>query len=159
CGDTEESSKVNPAKPSISTKAVAEVTVGGKVKDSATLTGVVDGVASEGSIDRKRVVEGKSEERPGCESRVDKGGAESRCSWTEHKLDSIGQKSGCDFDRGDENRDLKLTSCGDTEESSKVNPAKPSISTKAVAEVTVGGKVKDSATLTGVVDGVASEGS
>src|SRR5206468_1404005 len=44
------------------------------------------------------------------------------------------------------------TACGDEKESSLVNPGKPSITTSATTPVTVGEKIHDTATISGLVE-------
>src|SRR4029077_19663906 len=50
---------------------------------------------------------------------------------------------------GDSNNLAASTSCGDAGESSVVNKMQPSISTTAIASVTVGNPISDTATLSG----------
>jgi hypothetical protein len=53
---------------------------------------------------------------------------------------------------GDSNNLSVTTKCGEANESSVVNKAQPGITTKAVTPVTVGERIKDTATLSGLVE-------
>jgi hypothetical protein len=153
CGDTGESSLVNPAQPAISTKAVSPVTVGGPIHDTATIEGLVDPVAGEGSITFKLFSDsGCKTEVSGAKSTVTGIGANGNYESEPFTPTSTGTYFWIATYSGDKNNLTATTKCEDAGETSKVTPVQPSISTKAVSPVTVGEKIKDTATLTGLVD-------
>src|SRR5205823_10254928 len=59
---------------------------------------------------------------------------------------------------GDANNEAVSGECGDENETSVVEKAKPTIKTSATASVTVGEKIKDTATLSGLVAAIGTEG-
>src|SRR5439155_19208294 len=59
---------------------------------------------------------------------------------------------------GDANNEAVAGECGDENESSVVEKAKPTIKTSAVTGVTVGANIKDVATISGLVEPTGTEG-
>src|SRR4051794_2431728 len=147
CNDATESVVVSPAKPAITTTASATVTVGGKVSDTAHLAG---GVSPTGTVTFNLY-----------------GPNDATCAgaaiFTDTKpVNGNGDYVSAEFTTlkagtyrwvasysGDGNNDAAAGKCNDTNESVVVSPAKPAISTTASATVTVGGKVSDTAHLSG----------
>src|SRR5205085_2122792 len=143
---------VNQAGPSIVTAAVTPVTVGAKIKDTATLSGLVDADGT-GTVrsEERRVGEGKAapevlkstSEGVSANGNVDSG---------EYTTAAAGGYYWVASYSGDGNTRPVSGWCGDGGECSLVNQAGPSIVTAAVTPVTVGAKIKDTATLSGLVD-------
>ncbi len=152
CKDAGESSVVEKAKPTIKTSATASVTVGDKIKDTATLSGLVSAVGSEGTVTFRLY----SDEE--CKTEVFKSvatGISSNTSYpspTEYTTTATGTYYWRAFYSGDANNEAASTPCKDAGESSVVGPATPAITTKATASVTIGSAIKDTATISGLVN-------
>jgi len=123
CEDANESSVVNRAQPKIKTKAVAEVTVGEKIKDTATLTGLVNAVGTEGTVTFKLFSDS------GCHTEVSaakstvtgvSGSGTVDKSSAEYATTEPGTYYWIASYSGDKNNAPASTKCGDSEESSKV---------------------------------------
>jgi hypothetical protein len=158
---------VNLVTPAIKTKATTPVTIGNPIKDTATLSGLVDPTGT-GKVTFKLYETnnaGKCEnEVPGSSSTksFDSNGSVDSSSVTPTKAGTyywIATYS------GDGNNEEVATSCGDSEESSVVNKATPTIETKVLdskgdvidnehpAAATT--EVHDQATLGGEVSGLS----
>ncbi len=146
CGDTNESSVVNQASPTISTQAATPVTVGGSATDTATLS---SGYNPTGTITFS--VYGPSA-TPNCTGTPD--------ATSTATVSGNGQYTSGTFTAtipgtyywiasygGDTNNDTATTKCGDTNESSVVNAASPTITTAAATPLALGGSATDTATL------------
>jgi SdrD B-like protein len=150
CEAVNESSTVEKASPSISTKATPSVTVGDKIKDTATLEGLVD-QTGEGKVTFKLYSNELCEGKPVFES-ISGGIGPSLVSSEEFTTTATGTYYWVASYSGDKNNEPTESGCKDAEESSAVGPASPSIVTTPSGTVTVGGKIKDSATLSGLVN-------
>jgi hypothetical protein len=142
CGDANESSVVNKAKPGIVTHASGPVTVGNAIHDTATLSG---GVSPTGTITFNAY-------------------SDANCS-TQVFTSTVSVSGNGDYDSanftptvagsyywiasygGDAKNEAASTSCGDANETSVVNKRQPSIVTSATASVTIGDPISDTATL------------
>jgi uncharacterized protein YbcV (DUF1398 family) len=151
CKAANESSVVEPAQPSISTKAVSPWTLGEPIRDTATLSGLVDPTGA-GTVTFKAYADGECKTTPLFESMSGGVSANGDVVSGEFTPSATGTVFWVASYSGDKNNLPAATSCKDSGESSLVEPAKPGISTKAVSPVTVGEPVKDTATLTGLVD-------
>jgi hypothetical protein len=147
CNDANESVVVSKASPTISTSASGGVTIGGSVHDTATLSG---GSSPTGSLTFKLY-----------------GPNDSSCSGSATFTGDVTVSGNGSYDSaafvptavgtyrwvasysGDTNNNAFSGACGDANESVVVSKASPTISTSASAGVTLGGSVKDTATLSG----------
>jgi uncharacterized repeat protein (TIGR01451 family) len=144
CGDAHESVVVNPAAPSITTSATAEVTVGADIHDTATLhdafnpTGTITFTLYSDS-QCKNVVAGA-----GSTKDVSPNGTATSDPFT---TTAAGTYYWIASYSGDANNQAVSGVCGDTGEVTQVDKATPSISTSATGEVTVGADIQDTATV------------
>src|SRR5262245_61521902 len=150
CKDAGESSVVGPAKPKITTEATASVTVGEKIKDTATIRSE-ERRTGEGKITFKLFSDEKCETEV-TSSVVEKIKANGKYDSGEFQTKATGTYYWTASFSGDNNTEAASTSCKDAGESSVVGPAGPKITTEATASVTVGEKIKDTATISGLVE-------
>jgi hypothetical protein len=151
CGDSGETSVVGNAAPKITTKAVSPVTVGEKIKDTATLSGLVS-PTGEGTVTFKLYSDSKCETKPLFESTSAGIKANGNVESGEFTTTSTGSYFWVASFSGDKNNEATATKCGDSGETSVVEKASPKVTTSAVSPVTVGEKIKDTATISGLVD-------
>jgi hypothetical protein len=153
CGDPGETSEVEKTKPAITTKATPLVTVGENIKDTATLTGLVN--ASTGTVTFKLFSDGECHNEVAAAKSTSGavlGSGTVEVSSGEYTTTATGAYYWIAEYSGDNNNSPVTSGCKDTNESTVVEPAKPGITTKAVTPVTVGAKIHDTATLTGLVN-------
>jgi uncharacterized repeat protein (TIGR01451 family) len=153
CGDLHESSTVNPASPRISTVASGPVTIGGAIHDVATLSGAV---GATGAVTFQVFAPGDTT----CATPLatldavsHSTDAEGNGTYTSADFTSaaVGDYLWRAFFAADAKNSATSTACGDSHESSTVNPASPHISTVASGGVLVGAAIHDVATLSGAV--------
>ena len=149
CGDTNESADVAKASPTLTTQASAPVAVGGNLSDTATLAG---GASPTATITFSLF-----------------GPTDATCAATPAFTSTKSVTGNADYTSdpftatspgtwrwvasysGDANNDAKSGACGDTDESTEVAKASPTLTTQASAPVAVGGNLVDTATLAGGV--------
>jgi len=147
---TSETLTVSKAQPGITTTAVTPVTVGDKIHDTATISGLV-------SPDGTGKITFSLYNSAGCH-------AAAVFTSTSAGVSANGNVQSGDFTTtaqatyfwvasyaGDSNNKPAATSCGDTGETSDVGKAQPGITTSAVTPVTVGATIHDTATISGLV--------
>ena len=159
CLEEGENSEVEEASPEIATDATASVTVGAKIKDVATLSGLVSATGT-GSVSFDLYKgEDCTEETfvmtlKATPSSVTGSGA-GNGPYTSEEFDTTSTGTGeyhwiARF-TGDANNNAAAGECLEEGENSEVEEASPEIATDATASVTVGAKIKDVATLSGLV--------
>src|SRR3989454_418806 len=168
CGDTGETSHVNPKQPTIATTASGPVTIGKAIHDPAQLAGLVSGVAPTGTITFTAYAPTAN------------GSADVACGsavFTDiEAVDSTGKATSGSFTpsgtapqiagtyewkasySGDANYKPVGSKCDDAGEQSLVNKKQPAITTTASGPVTIGDAIHDVAQLTMLVSGVAPTG-
>ncbi len=145
CGDAGESASVAKLSPTIATVASANVAIGGSLKDKATLA---SGFNPGGQITFKLYGPNDST----CASApahteivtASGNGVYETAAFTPTTAGSYVWVASYS---GDANNEAATGACGDAGESASVAKAKPTISTGASAGVTLGGSLKDKATL------------
>ena len=148
CNDSGEISEVSKTTPTITTRAIASVTIGDKISDTATLAG---GNAPSGNI----LFHLFSPDDPTCaRSYLDffatvSFGNNSYTS-TPIRVPLPGTYHWIATYLGDQNNNAVSTACGDAGETSIVK-ANPTITTQAPASAVMGGTISDTATLDGGV--------
>ena len=132
CGDDGEVSVVDKATPSISTSATGEVTVGADIHDTATLH---DAYQPTGTISFALYSDSECTHQVDYSSTKDvvDGGATS----DNYTTTAAGTYYWIASYSGDDNNDPVSGECGDEGETSKVNPATPSITTSADESATL----------------------
>ncbi len=143
CGDNGETSKVNPGTPSIATSATTPVTIGSSVQDTATVSG---GSSPTGTV-TFNLYSGSSCNGAAVftDTETLSGGSATSKSFTPT---TAGSYFWIATYNGDTNNSAVSGHCGDNGETSKVNPATPSLMTSATSGV-VGQSIQDTATLSG----------
>jgi archaellin len=147
CNGTNESVTVSKAAPTLSTTASGPVTVGAKIKDTATLSG---GASPGGTIVFKLYAPGDS----GCHNAISNSGpitvtGNDNYESGENPTSEVGAYHWTVEYSGDANNEAAESPCEASGETSTVNKAAPTLSTNASANITIGDKVKDTATLSG----------
>ncbi len=150
-GCADEPIVVNPAAPAIKTAAVTPVTVGAKIKDTATLSGLVNPDAT-GTVTFKLYADEKCEhEVSGASSTVEKIKENGTVDSGEFTTTAAGTYYWRASFSGDFNNEAASTPCKDSGETSVVNPAAPALgTTQEPASATVGATFKDKATISGL---------
>jgi hypothetical protein len=144
CGDQGEKSTVNQKQPTISTTATTPVTLGASITDTATVSG---GSSPTGTVTFK-LYNNSSCTAPAVftDTETLSGGSATSASFTPA---AAGDYFWIASYSGDNNNKSVSGSCGDQGEKSTVNPKQPTISTTATTPVTLGGSIKDTATVSG----------
>jgi hypothetical protein len=130
------------------------VTVGGKIKDEATLSGLVN-TLEEGTVTFTAYTNDKCEGAPlfgpdAVEVPEDTTGEEKVHS-SEFTTKAAGTITWKAVYSGDDNNE-EVETCGGASETTVVNKAQPQITTSPVSGVTVGANIKDTATLSGLIE-------
>jgi hypothetical protein len=154
CLDANESSDVDKALPKVTTAATVEVaSVGDKIKDVATLSGLVNPDGT-GKVTFRLYSNHNCEGAPLFESTNPSPGgisANGPVSSDEHAIEAPGTYFWVASYSGDAHNKPASTGCGEVGESTVVEQAQPGITTSATSMQVVGGKIKDIATLSGLV--------
>jgi uncharacterized repeat protein (TIGR01451 family) len=159
CGDPNETSTVNPKTPALSTTATGSVTIGGTIHDVAHLTG---GFNPTGTISFDVFDDASCAHKVGtvaATSAVTANGDYTSANFTPATAGTY--KWIAHYVSGDANNTSVDTACGDTGETSTVNPATPSASTTLHnagndasvdngTHLVLGSSLYDVASLTGV---------
>jgi RHS repeat-associated protein len=147
CGDANESVVVTKAQPTISTQASASVTLGGSIRDTATLAG---GGSPTGTVTFNVYAASDTT----CAAPLNASPLTATLTGASAQSPTFTPTAAGTFTfvasyGGDANNSTVAGHCGDANESVVVTKAQPSISTQASASVAVGGAIRDTATLAG----------
>jgi hypothetical protein len=150
CKDAAETTVVEKAQPQITTAATGGVTVGANIKDTATLSGLINPTGT-GTVTFKLYSDSE------CKTEVfssTSGGisANGNVASGEYATKAAGTYFWIASYSGDANNKPAATKCGDAGESSVVERAQPQITTSPTSGVTVGANIKDTATLSGLIN-------
>ena len=141
---------VNPAAPGITTSAVSPVTVGADIHDTATMTGIVNGVAGSITFD---LFDNATCTGPAIFTDTVTGvNSNGNYDSGNYTTTTTGNFFWVASYSGDANNDPATTTCGEDGETSHVNPAAPGITTSATAEVDLGSPIHDTAHISGLVN-------
>jgi NHL repeat len=148
CNDSNETSTVSPATPTITTSATANATIGASISDQATLSG---GFTPEGTI----TFTAYGPNDPTCaivtytSSAVAVSGNGNYGNSPAFTPATVGTYRWRASYSGDTNNNPVSTPCNDANETSTVAKATPVLSTQATPSVTLGQQIADQATLSG----------
>ena len=156
CLDTDENTEVKKASPGLLTKAPASVTVGAKISDVATLSGLINPTgAGEVTFDLYKGTE-CTEQTKVTTLKATPAKVNANGDYTSEEFDTTSSGAGAyhwiAHFTGDANNNKADGKCLDTDENTEVKKASPGLLTKAPASVTVGAKISDVATLSGLIN-------
>src|SRR5215217_121516 len=132
---------------SLVTNATPEVTIGSPIHDTATLSGAAANAG--GTITFKTYSDASCSTLVFTSGPVTVNGNGNYTSTPDFTPTAVGTYYWTASYSGDLNNAKSETTCGDANESSVVNKAKPSLVTNATPEVTIGSPIHDTATLSG----------
>ena len=147
------SQKSEPRPP---TKAPASVTVGAKISDVATLSGLINPTgAGEVTFDLYKGTE-CTEQTKVTTLKATPAKSHANGDYTSEEFDTTSSGAGAyhwiAHFTGDANNNKADGKCLDTDENTEVKKASPGLLTKAPASITVGAKISDVATLSGLIN-------
>ncbi len=148
CNDTDESSVVNQATPTLTTTASGPVTIGGTIHDTANLNGGFSTLGGTISFNVYAPGDTTCNTAIAVDPSVNVNGVGNYSS-VDYATVLLGTYRWRAFYSGDVNNAAVSTACNDAGESSTTTQATPNITTTASGPVTVGGIITDTAHLSG----------
>ena len=148
CNDEGENDQVNKVQPEISTSADESVTIGGSISDQAELSG---GTNPTGTITFEAFGpdDDNCDGEPAYSETVNVDSGNGTYGPVSFVPTATGTYNWIASYSGDVNNEPAAGACGDEGEVDEVNPETPEITTNASPDVSVGGDIWDTATLSG----------
>ncbi|MEA2138254.1 MAG: hypothetical protein QOG56_1404 [Solirubrobacteraceae bacterium] len=158
CGEADEMTVVTKAKPAITTQASDETKLGGNLSDVATVTGRVSPTGSSSVVFRLYGPDNAS-----CTGTAvftstialpSSPASPVSVTSQSYKPTAIGTYRWVASYGGDDNNSSAAGECGEADETTVVTKATPAIATQASPDMALGGKLTDTATVTGLVNAI-----